>query len=336
MKHQQKQKDTNQSRKTSKATAGVRGFSHEEHFPGNDHGTVFLCSTFRLQFCFPKRSRPKQNYRSDDTAALWKAGRDTREQWNLTLLGRKLLLKTSGSHSGRKKALLRQETTYLEYGLSPPHILTNHARVRLQERGAGSIPRFVAGTRQTLVATFVPNSKGRERFRRYQNMKLACHRRLCQRIAKENECYSRMQLKKKTVERQRLHRHIRRNRSRINRAARKREVHALVPISQPKRLPYSFLKKKKKKKARKIKQSKSHVGGEVQGGKAVTILYSQLRKKPSAKLKNKIHLLVDAHLTGKSASSVASSQRVATGAGGQPEWVRNKNDGNGSFRLELL
>ena len=78
MKHQQKQKDTNQSRKTSKATAGVRGFSHEEHFPGNDHGTVFLCSTFRLQFCFPKRSRPKQNYRSDDTAALWKAGRDTR------------------------------------------------------------------------------------------------------------------------------------------------------------------------------------------------------------------------------------------------------------------
>lgn len=76
--------------------------------------------------------------------------------------------KMGSSRGGRKS--FRQDRSWEQYAALPPRILTKHARERLVERGSGSIPRFVPGTRKTIVATFVPNKhpKGRKRYQQYR------------------------------------------------------------------------------------------------------------------------------------------------------------------------
>jgi len=121
---------------------------------------LFIYSTFQS----PRRDKQEERVKINEA----QIHRLVNDQWNLAFYEREYLRKTAGSSRGNRK-LLRADKTWQDFAAEPPLILTHHAKERLAERGTGSIPRFVAGTKRTVVATFIPNKnpQGRERWKRY-------------------------------------------------------------------------------------------------------------------------------------------------------------------------
>jgi hypothetical protein len=78
----------------------------------------------------------------------------TNTRWSREMMGRKSCESTAGHRRGAKKEL-RSDRTWDDFAMLPPLIYTKHAQERRMERGEAAIPRFVAGTHKTLVATVV-------------------------------------------------------------------------------------------------------------------------------------------------------------------------------------
>eukprot|EP00615_Pteridomonas_danica_P004780 CAMPEP_0114334166 /NCGR_PEP_ID=MMETSP0101-20121206/4196_1 /TAXON_ID=38822 ORGANISM="Pteridomonas danica, Strain PT" /NCGR_SAMPLE_ID=MMETSP0101 /ASSEMBLY_ACC=CAM_ASM_000211 /LENGTH=245 /DNA_ID=CAMNT_0001465339 /DNA_START=34 /DNA_END=771 /DNA_ORIENTATION=+ len=53
-----------------------------------------------------------------------------------------------------------RDPSFDNFGVAPKNdVLTNHAKVRLKQRGPDSIPKYVPGTNNCLVATYIPSEK---------------------------------------------------------------------------------------------------------------------------------------------------------------------------------
>jgi hypothetical protein len=86
------------------------------------------------------------------------------------MMGRKSCETTAGHRRGAKKEL-RSDRTWDDFAVLPPLMYTKHAQERRMERGETAIPRFVAGTHKTLVATVVYPRQWQARWNRIRDEK---------------------------------------------------------------------------------------------------------------------------------------------------------------------
>lgn len=134
--------------------------------------TKLICSKERfgfsvplvnIAFLYPSITMVKTKKCCKDTMM---EERLSQSDWNLIEKEYHYRRISAGSSRGARK-MLRKDCTWKPWAMRPPLVLTRHAKERLAERGPRTVPRFVAGTYRSLVATYVPDRSKKPKRKKY-------------------------------------------------------------------------------------------------------------------------------------------------------------------------